>query len=57
MIESNSPIFEVRIFDATGRIKYKGTESTIQVSDWCPGIYFINMETFDGVFNHKFLKK
>jgi hypothetical protein len=55
-IVTNGDFNKVTITDFTGKVVFTGTSKTIDVSALSNGVYFIKVETTQGVSNSKFVK-
>ena len=55
-VTTNSTVKNVTITDARGMILYQGINSSIDVSSFAQGVYFVKVETNNGTSNIKFIK-
>ncbi len=55
-VTTNSVIKSIVITDARGMILYQGINSSVDVSSFAQGIYFVKVETNKGTSNIKFIK-
>jgi hypothetical protein len=56
-IVTNGAFNKVTVTDFTGKIVYTGNSKTIDISSLSKGVYFVNVETNQGISNTKFIKK
>jgi phenolic acid decarboxylase len=56
-IKTDGTIRNITVTDLSGKIVYKGIDQSISISSLSNGVYFVKVETAQGVANTKFIKK
>ncbi len=56
-IATNGTLNRVTLTDATGKVIYNGASMSINISNLSQGVYFVRVETTQGISNTKFVKE
>jgi len=56
-IINKTPISKIDIYDAIGKLQLSTTESSIDISNLKPGVYFVKAISEKGTFSQQFVKK
>jgi hypothetical protein len=56
-IVTNGTISNISITDFSGKVVFKGVSQSIDISALSKGVYFVKVETAQGISNTKFIKK
>jgi len=56
-LPSATTLQKVRVYNNLGQVVFEGTTSAINVSALVPGVHYVDLQTSEGVFHKKFIKK
>ena len=57
MQEERETVKGITIYDLSGRLIYKGTKTTVSLSDLPNGVYLLKLDTDEGLISKKIIKR